>query len=196
QLGVELGPLLAGLGIAGFIVGFALQDVLSNFASGLMILFYRPFDVGDTIETAAIRGQVDDMTLVSTMILTFDNQMLVVPNSRIWGDVIRNVTHQRLRRVDMEFSVSYADDIDQVEKVFLDIINADERVLQDPEPNIRLSKLGDSGVMFIVRPWVKTDDYWPVYWDTQREVKRRLSAEGITIPFPQRDIHHYSVEDK
>lgn len=196
QLGVELGPLLAGLGIAGFIVGFALQDVLSNFASGLMILFYRPFDVGDTIETASIRGQVDDMTLVSTMILTFDNQMLVVPNSRIWGDVIRNVTHQRMRRVDMEFSVSYADDIDQVEKVFLDIINADERVLQDPEPNIRLSKLGDSGVIFIVRPWVKTDDYWPVYWDTQREVKRRLTAEGITIPFPQRDIHHYPAEDK
>lgn len=196
QLGVELGPLLAGLGIAGFIVGFALQDVLSNFASGLMILFYRPFDVGDTIETASIRGQVDDMTLVSTMILTFDNQMLVVPNSRIWGDVIRNVTHQRKRRVDMEFSVSYADDIEQVEKVFLEIINADERVLQDPEPNIRLSKLGDSGVIFIVRPWVKTDDYWPVYWDTQREVKRRLSAEGITIPFPQRDIHHYSSEEK
>jgi small conductance mechanosensitive channel len=158
QLGVELGPLLAGLGIAGFIVGFALQDVLSNFASGLMILFYRPFDVGDTIETAAVRGQVEDMTLVSTMILTFDNQMLVVPNSKIWGDVIRNVTHQRERRVDMEFEVSYADDIEHVEKVFVDIINADERVLQDPEPNIRLSKLGDSGVTFIVRPWVKTDD--------------------------------------
>jgi small conductance mechanosensitive channel len=195
QLGVELGPLLAGLGIAGFIVGFALQDVLSNFASGLMILFYRPFDVGDTIETAAIRGQVEDMTLVSTMILTFDNQMLVVPNSKIWGDVIRNVTHQRERRVDMEFEVSYADDIEHVEKVFVDIINADERVLQDPEPNIRLSKLGDSGVTFIVRPWVKTDDYWPVYWDTQREVKRRLDAEGITIPFPQRDIHHHPAKD-
>jgi len=195
QLGVELGPLLAGLGIAGFIVGFALQDVLSNFASGLMILFYRPFDVGDTIETAAVRGQVEDMTLVSTMILTFDNQMLVVPNSKIWGDVIRNVTHQRERRVDMEFEVSYADDIEHVEKVFVDIINADERVLQDPEPNIRLSKLGDSGVTFIVRPWVKTDDYWPVYWDTQREVKRRLDAEGITIPFPQRDIHHHPAKD-
>ncbi|HAT26369.1 MAG TPA: hypothetical protein DCS89_05100 [Gammaproteobacteria bacterium] len=195
QLGVELGPLLAGLGIAGFIVGFALQDVLSNFASGLMILFYRPFDVGDTIETAAVRGQVEDMTLVSTMILTFDNQMLVVPNSKIWGDVIRNVTHQRERRVDMEFEVSYADDIEHVEKVFVDIINADERVLHDPEPNIRLSKLGDSGVTFIVRPWVKTDDYWPVYWDTQREVKRRLDAEGITIPFPQRDIHHHPAKD-
>jgi small conductance mechanosensitive channel len=128
-----------------------------------MILFYRPFDVGDTIETAAVRGQVDNMTLVSTMILTFDNQILVVPNNKICGDVIRNVTHQRDRRVDIEFSVSYSDDIDHAEKVFFDIINADERVLQDPEPNIRLSKLGDSGVIFIVRPWVKTDDYWPVY---------------------------------
>lgn len=195
QLGVELGPLLAGLGIAGFIVGFALQDVLSNFASGLMILFYRPFDVGDTIEAAAIRGQVEDMTLVSTMILTFDNQMLVVPNSKIWGDVIRNVTHQRLRRIDMEFRISYSDDIEHAEEVFFNIINNDERVLQDPEPNIRLNELGDSAVVFIVRPWVKTEDYWPVYWDTQREVKRRLDAEGITIPFPQRDIHHHPAKD-
>ncbi|HIL80429.1 MAG TPA: mechanosensitive ion channel family protein, partial [Myxococcales bacterium] len=162
QLGVELGPLLAGLGIAGFIVGFALQDVLSNFASGLMILFYRPFDVGDTIETADIRGVVEDMTLVSTMILTFDNQMLVIPNSKVWGDVIRNVTHQRLRRIDMEFGISYSDDINHAEKIFFDIVNSDERVLHDPEPNIRLNELGDSAVVFIVRPWVKTEDYWPV----------------------------------
>ncbi|HIF91897.1 MAG: mechanosensitive ion channel family protein [Myxococcales bacterium] len=195
QLGVELGPLLAGLGIAGFIVGFALQDVLSNFASGLMILFYRPFDVGDTIETADIRGVVEDMTLVSTMILTFDNQMLVIPNSKVWGDVIRNVTHQRLRRIDMEFGISYSDDINHAEKIFFDIVNSDERVLHDPEPNIRLNELGDSAVVFIVRPWVKTEDYWPVYWDTQREVKRRLDAEGITIPFPQRDIHHHPAKD-
>ena len=195
QLGVELGPLLAGLGIAGFIVGFALQEVLSNFASGLMILFYRPFEVGDTIETAAIRSQVEDMTLVSTMILTFDNQMLVVPNSKIWGDVIRNVTHQRLRRIDMEFRISYSDDIEHAEEVFINIINNDERVLQDPEPNIRLNELGDSAVVFIVRPWVKTEDYWPVYCDTQREVKRRLDAEGITIPFPQRDIYHHPAKD-
>lgn len=121
--------------------------------------------------------------------------MLVVPNSKIWGDVIRNVTHQRLRRIDMEFRISYSDDIEHAEEVFFDIINNDKRVLQAPEPNIRLNELGDSAVVFIVRPWVKTEDYWSVYWDTQREVKGRLDAEEITIPFPQRDIHHHPAKD-
>ncbi len=194
QLGVELGPLLAGLGIAGFIVGFALQDVLSNFASGLMILFYRPYDVGDTIEAANIRGKVDNMTLVSTMILTFDNQMLVVPNNKIWSDVIRNVTHQTQRRIDMEFGISYSDDVDHAERVFMDILSQHEKVLDDPEPMVKVNELGESSVNFAVRPWVRTDDYWTVYWDITREVKRRLDAEGIRIPFPQRDVHHYPAE--
>ena len=191
QLGIEVGPLLAGLGIAGLVIGFALQDTLSNFASGLMILIYRPFDVGDVIEGGGVMGKVDQMNLVSTMVLTFDNQMLIVPNKQIWGGVIRNVTHQDKRRVDMTFGIGYSDDIPKAEKVLAEIVTSHEKVLKDPEPVIRLHELGDSSVNFVVRPWSKTDEYWDVYWDITREVKRRFDEEGISIPFPQRDVHIY-----
>ncbi len=189
QLGVEVGPLLAGLGIAGFIIGFALQDTLSNFASGLMILVYRPFDVGDAIEAAGVTGKVDQMNLVSTMVLTFDNQLLILPNKQVWGGIIRNITHQETRRIDMTFGIGYSDDIPKAEKVLSSIVGSHEKVLKDPEPVVRLHTLGDSSVDFIVRPWSKTADYWDVYWDITREVKRRFDAEGISIPFPQRDVH-------
>jgi small conductance mechanosensitive channel len=191
QLGIEVGPLLAGLGIAGFVIGFALQDTLSNFASGLMILVYRPFDVGDVIEAGGVTGKVDQMNLVATMILTFDNQLLIVPNKQVWGGIIRNVTHQDTRRVDMTFGIGYSDDIPKAEKVLTEIVTGHEKVLKDPEPVVRLHTLGDSSVNFVVRPWSKTDDYWDVYWDITREVKQRFDAEGISIPFPQRDVHVY-----
>jgi small conductance mechanosensitive channel len=191
QLGIEVAPLLAGLGIAGLVIGFALQDTLSNFASGLMILIYRPFDVGDVIEAGGVMGKVDQMNLVSTMVLTFDNQLLVVPNKQIWGGVIRNVTHQEQRRVDMTFGIGYSDDIPKAEKVLAEIVTGHDKVLKDPEPIIRLHELGDSSVNFVVRPWSKTEEYWDVYWDITREVKRRFDAEGISIPFPQRDVHIY-----
>ena len=191
QLGIEVAPLLAGLGIAGLVIGFALQDTLSNFASGLMILVYRPFDVGDVVEAGGVMGKVHQMNLVSTMVLTFDNQLLVVPNKQIWGGVIRNVTHQDTRRVDMKFGIGYSDDIPKAEKVLAEIVSGHEKVLKDPEPVIRLHELGDSSVNFVVRPWSKTDDYWDVYWDITREVKQRFDAEGISIPFPQRDVHIY-----
>ena len=194
QLGIEVGPLLAGLGIAGFVIGFALQDTLSNFASGLMILIYRPFDVGDVIEAGGVTGKVDQMNLVSTMVLTFDNQLLIVPNKQVWGGIIRNVTHQDTRRVDMTFGIGYSDDIPKAELVLGDIIANHDKVLQDPKPVIRLHELGDSSVNFIVRPWSKTSDYWDVYWDITREVKQRFDAEGISIPFPQRDVHLYREE--
>lgn len=191
QLGVEVGPLLAGLGIAGFIVGFALQDTLSNFASGLMILVYRPFDVGDAVEAGGVIGKVDQMNLVSTMILTFDNQLLIVPNKQVWGGIIRNITHQDKRRVDMTFGIGYSDDIPKAEKVLAEIVTSHEKVLKDPEPVVRLHALGDSSVDFVVRPWANTDDYWDVYWDITREVKQRFDEEEISIPFPQRDVHIY-----
>ncbi len=191
QLGIEVAPLLAGLGIAGFIIGFALQDTLSNFASGMMILVYRPFDVGDVVEAGGVTGKVDKMNLVSTMVLTFDNQLLVVPNKQIWGGVIRNVNHQDTRRVDLTFGIGYSDDIPKAEKVLGEIVASHEKVLQDPEPVIRLHQLGESSVNFVVRPWAKTADYWEVYWGVTREVKRRFDAEGISIPFPQRDVHIY-----
>ncbi len=191
QLGLSLGPLLAGFGVVGFILGFAMQDSLSNLAAGMMILINRPYDVGDMVEISGVFGKVDQMSMVSTSILTIDNQKLVVPNSRIWGDVIKNVTDQRVRRVDMTFGISYTDDIPHAEQVLNDILKNNDRILDDPEPMVRLHTLNDSSVDFVVRPWVKTDDYWDIYWDVTRAVKMRFDEEGISIPFPQRDVHIY-----
>lgn len=194
QFGIEVTPLLAGLGMVGFIVGFALQDTLSNFASGLMILIYRPFDEGDLVEAAGVKGTVSKLSLVSTTILTLDNQKLVVPNSKIWGDVIRNVTAQTQRRVDMIFSIGYSDDIPKAEQVLMEILKSHDSVLKAPDPMVKLHTLNESSVDFVVRPWVKTEDYWDVYWDVTRAVKQRFDQEDISIPFPQRDIHIYKSE--
>jgi small conductance mechanosensitive channel len=194
QIGISLGPMLAGLGVAGFIVGFALQDTLGNFASGGMILIYRPYDVDDFVEVAGASGLVKKMTLVSTTIVTFDNQTLVIPNSKIWGDVIKNVTHQRVRRVDMEFGIGYGDDIEKAERVLKSVVEEHDKILPKPEPLIVVNSLGDSSVNIAVRPWVRTEDYWSVYWDLTRTVKLRFDREGISIPFPQRDVHFYREE--
>jgi small conductance mechanosensitive channel len=191
QVGISLGPLLAGLGVIGFVVGFALQDSLSNFASGLMILIYRPYDVGDLIEAAGMFGKVNHMSLVNTTIMTMDNQTIVVPNNKIWGDVVKNVTAQTRRRVDMMFGIAYTDDITKAEQVLQDIVKTHEKILAEPEPLIKLHELGDSSVNFIVRPWTNKDDYWDVYWDVTRAVKIRFDEEGLSIPFPQRDVHLY-----
>jgi small conductance mechanosensitive channel len=192
QLGISVGPVLAGLGVAGFVIGFALQDTLSNFASGMMILLYRPFDVGDVVETGTVFGTVKDMSLVNTTFLTFDNQTMVVPNSKIWGDVIKNVTAQTVRRVDMMFGIGYADDIPRAEAILEDIVHGHDKVMKDPAPVVKLHELADSSVNFIVRPWVRRDDYWDVYWSITRDVKMRFDAEGVSIPFPQQDIHVYT----
>ncbi|BFM12988.1 mechanosensitive ion channel family protein [Simiduia litorea] len=194
QLGFSLAPILAGLGVAGFIIGFALQDTLGNFASGLMILIYRPYDVNDLIEAAGVQGRVQRMNLVSTTILTIDNQTLVIPNNKIWGDVIRNVTAQKHRRVDMVFGIGYSDDIEKAEKILKDILEVHPQVLSEPEYTVKLHTLNESSVDFIVRPWVETENYWDVYWDVTKSVKLRFDAEGISIPFPQRDIHIYQTE--
>ncbi|QQX82635.1 mechanosensitive ion channel family protein [Shewanella sp. KX20019] len=193
QLGFELAPLLAGFGIAGVIIGFALQDTLSNFASGMMILIYRPFDVDDLINAAGVTGRVSHMSLVSTTIKTLDNQRLIVPNNKIWGDTINNITVEHQRRVDLTFGIGYGDNIEHAEKVLTEIIMAHPKVLQDPAPMVKLHVLGESSVDFIVRPWVEPIDYWDVYWDITREVKMRFDAEGISIPFPQRDVHIYQT---
>ena len=194
QLGISIAPMLAGLGVAGFVIGFALQDTLGNFAAGAMILIYRPYDVNDFVEVTGASGLVNKMNLVSTTITTFDNQTLVVPNSKIWGDVIKNVTAQKVRRVDLEFGIGYGDDIEKAERVLADVVSSHELVLKKPETNIRLHTLGDSSVNFVVRPWVKTSDYWDVYWDITRGVKLRFDREGISIPFPQQDVHFYNEQ--
>lgn len=194
QLGLNLAPILTGFGIAGVIIGFALQDTLSNFAAGMMLLIYRPFDVGDFVYAGGVDGKVSHMSLVNTTIRTFDNQIIIVPNSKIWGDVIKNITHERIRRVDMVFGIGYADDLLKAESVLSDIITSHPAVLRTPEPMIKVHTLNTSSVDFIVRPWVKTDDYWDVYWDVTKEVKLRFDREGISIPFPQQDVHLHMVE--
>lgn len=196
QIGLNLAPILTGFGIAGVIIGFALQDTLSNFAAGMMLLIYRPFDVGDFVYAGGVDGKVSHMSLVNTTIRTFDNQIIIVPNSKIWGDVIKNVTHERIRRVDMVFGIGYADDLLKAEEVLNDILASHPSVLRSPEPNIKVHTLNTSSVDFIVRPWVKTDDYWDVYWDVTKEVKLRFDREGISIPFPQQDVHLHMVEKK
>ena len=191
QLGIEIGPLLAGMGVMGFVVGFALQDTLSNFASGMMILVYRPYDIGDFVDVANISGQVKEMNLVSTTILTIDHQRMVIPNNKIWGDIITNVTAERLRRIDMVFAIGYTDSITKAEAVLHEIISHHQLILDDPVPLIKVHKLSVSSVDFIVRPWVNSKDYWDVYWDITRQVKEEFDRAGISIPFPQQDIHVY-----
>ncbi len=190
-LEVSIGPLLAVVGAAGFVIAFALQDSLSNFASGLMILFFRPFDEGDVIDAGGVSGKVQSMNLVSTTILAFDNKRMVVPNNKIWNDVITNATGVSERRVDMEFGIGYDDDIDKAHDILVDIITSHPKVLKEPEPTIRMHALADSSVNFIARPWARTADYWDIYWDVTKAVKQRFDAEGIGIPFPQRDVHLY-----
>jgi small conductance mechanosensitive channel len=195
QIGLNLAPILTGFGIAGVIIGFALQDTLSNFAAGMMLLIYRPFDVGDFVFAGGVDGKVSHMSLVNTTIRTFDNQIIIVPNSKIWGDVIKNVTHERTRRVDMVFGIGYGDDLLKAEAVLTEIIHAHPATLKSPEPMIKVHTLNTSSVDFIVRPWVKTDDYWDVYWDITKEVKLRFDKEGISIPFPQQDVHLHMIKE-
>ena len=173
----------------GFIIGFALQGTLGNFAAGLMILMHRPYDVGDVVSTAGVTGFVKSMNLNTTTIKTFDNQVVVVPNGSIWGDNIINVTGSDTRRVDMVFGIGYGDDIGKAQGILEDILKSHELVLADPEPNVKVHELGDSSVNFVCRPWTQTSNYWTVYWDITRTVKERFDAEGVSIPFPQRDVH-------
>ena len=192
-LGINIGPLLAAIGAAGFIVGFALQGTLSNFAAGIMILIYRPYDIGDLVEIGGTFGKVHAMTIVSTTLMTLDNQKVVVPNNMIWGNKVTNVTGSDNRRVDMVFGIGYGDDIAKAQKILEEIVMTHEAVLKDPEPIVKVHELGDSSVNFVVRPWAKTENYWDVYWDITRAVKERFDAEGVSIPFPQRDVHLHQV---
>lgn len=192
-LGIDIGPFLAAMGVAGFVIGFALQSTLSNFAAGIMILLYRPYELGNVINAAGVTGKVDAMNLVSTTMKTPDNQTIVVPNGSIWGGVITNITANETRRVDMVFGIGYDDDIEKASKLLQEIVTGHELVLKDPAPVIQLNELADSSVNFICRPWSKTSDYWAVYWDVTRTVKERFDTEGISIPFPQRDVHMHQV---
>jgi small conductance mechanosensitive channel len=190
-LEINIGPVLAIIGAAGFVIAFALQNSLSNFASGILMLVYRPFDTGDVINVAGTVGKVESMNLLSTQLRSPDNQLVIVPNNSVWGGVITNITGITRRRVDMVFGIGYNDDIDKAQKILEEIVNGHELVLKEPEAIVKLHELADSSVNFICRPWVSPGDYWNVYWDITREVKRRFDAGNISIPFPQRDVHIY-----
>ena len=188
-LGVEVGPMMAALGAGGFIVGFALQETLGSFASGMMIMVYRPFDVDDYVSVAGVEGTVKELSLVSTTLLTIDNKVLVIPNKKAWGDTIINFTGRDERRVDLVFGIGYGDDLQLAIEVLRQVAVGHELVLDEPAVAVEVGELADSSVNLICRPWVKTEDYWTVYWDLTREVKLQFDAEGISIPFPQQDVH-------
>lgn len=189
--GVNITPLFAVLGGASFILAFAMQETLGNLAAGLMIMINKPFDVGDLVDTNGILGEVEAVSIVSTTVRTLDNQVVILPNSGVWGSIITNVTVSPTRRVDMVFGIGYGDDIETAQQVLEDVVSAHPLILDEPEPMIKVHELADSSVNFICRPWSKTEDYWTVYWDLTRQVKERFDAAGVSIPFPQRDVHLY-----
>jgi small conductance mechanosensitive channel len=192
-VGFNVGAMLALIGGGAFIIGFALQDTLGNLANGIMLLFHRPFDTGDAVEVAGIAGKVESVNLVSTHILTPDNKLMIVPNKKVWGDIITNATGSAQRRVDLIFGIGYGDSIDEAQEVLEEIVGEHELVLKDPAPVIQVHELADSSVNFVCRPWVKTADYWTVYWDITRAVKQSFDKRGISIPFPQQDVHVHQV---
>jgi small conductance mechanosensitive channel len=191
-LGINIAPLFAVVGGASFILAFAMQETLGNLAAGLMIMINKPFDVGDLVDTNGILGEVEAVSIVSTTVRTLDNQVVILPNSQVWGSIITNVTVSPVRRVDMVFGIGYGDDIETASQVLERLVSAHPKILEDPEPNIKVHELADSSVNFICRPWVKTEDYWDVYWDLTRQAKEEFDKAGVSIPFPQRDIHLFS----
>jgi small conductance mechanosensitive channel len=197
QLGIQTTSFIAIIGAAGLAIGLSLQASLSNFASGVMIIFFRPFKVGDFVEAGGVSGVVEGIQIFSTQMRTGDNKAIIVPNSSITNSNITNYSAKDERRVDLVFGIGYDDDIKQAKKVLQDIVKKEKRILKDPEPVIAVSELADSSVNFVVRPWVKTGDYWGVYFDLTEAVKLRFDKEGISIPYPQQDVHmHQSSEHK
>lgn len=190
-VGVNVGAAVALIGGGAFIMAFALQDTLGNLANGIMLMVNRPFDVGDAVEVGGVTGKVEGVSLVSTTILTFDNRKVVVPNKQVWGQVITNITGMPTRRVDLVFGIGYDDDIEQAQGILERIVAAHPLVLDDPEPKIALNELADSSVNFICRPWTNTSDYLTVLSDITRQVKLEFDKAGVSIPYPQRDIHLY-----
>ncbi len=193
QLGIQTTSFIAIFGAAGLAVGLALQGSLSNFAAGVLIVLFRPYKVGDWIEGAGISGSVEQVQILTTVLKTGDNKQVIVPNSQIMGSIITNYSANDTRRVDMVIGVSYSDDIDKVRSTIRELVDADDRILEEPACTIAVSALADSSVNFVVRPWVKTSDYWPVMFDLTEAIKKRFDKEGISFPFPQQDVHLYQA---
>ncbi len=193
RLGIQTASFIAVLGAAGLAIGLALQGSLSNFAAGVLMILFRPFRVGDYIEGAGTAGTVEEIQIFTTTLTSPDNRVIVVPNAKLGGDNIVNYSVKPMRRIDLVFGVSYTDDIDRVKTVIGEVLAQENRILKDPAPLIGLLELADSSLNFAVRPWVMTADYWSVYFDLNERMKKRLDREGITIPFPQQDVHLHQV---
>jgi small conductance mechanosensitive channel len=191
QLGIQTASFIAVLAAAGLAIGLALQGSLSNFAAGVLMIIFKPFKVGDFVEGGGVAGTVEEIQIFTTQLKTPDNKTVIVPNSKIAGDNIINYTAKGTRRVDFIFGIGYDDDIDNARRIIKEIIAQDERVLKDPAPMVAVSELADSSVNFTARAWTSADDYWSFYFDTTEKVKKQFDAEGVSIPFPQRDIHVY-----
>jgi len=189
QLGVDTTSLIALVGAAGLAVGLALQGTLQNLASGVMLIIFRPFSDGDFVEAAGVAGVIETIGIFTTTMRTGDNREIIIPNGEIFGGTITNYSKRSRRRVDMVFGIGYDDDLKKAKEIIHRILSEDSRVLKDPEPTVAVAELADSSVNFNVRPWCKTEDYWDVYSDTHESIKLTFDAEGISIPYPQMDIH-------
>jgi small conductance mechanosensitive channel len=190
-LGIQTTSFIAVIGAAGLAIGLALQGSLANFAAGFLLILFRPFKVGDFIDAAGVAGTVEAIQIFTTQLATPDNKTIIIPNAKLTGDNIINFSAKGTRRADMVFGIGYDDDIDKARGIISDILSNEERILKDPAPQIAVSELGDSSVNFVARPWVNAQDYWGVVFDVTEAVKKRFDAEGISIPFPQRDVHLY-----
>lgn len=186
---MSIGPLIAGLGVAGFVFGFAFQESLGNFAAGLMILANDPFKAGEYVEAGGHAGTVKEVNIMATVLATPDNRKITIPNGVVWGAPIVNYTTTGTRRVDMTVGVSYGADLTKTREVLMGVLREDPRVLPEPAPLVEVLEMADSSVNFVVRPWAKTADYWGLYWSCQQKIKEALDREGIEIPFPQRVVH-------
>ncbi|MBD3178839.1 MAG: mechanosensitive ion channel [Candidatus Latescibacteria bacterium] len=189
MVGVKTTSFVAVLGAAGLALGFALQGSLSNFAGGVMILLFKPFKIGDVIETQGYTGSVVEIRIFNTIIKTFDNKKIIVPNGAVSSGSITNYTAEPTRRVDMTFGIGYDDDIARAKSVLKGLVDSDERILKDPAPMIVVAEHADSSVNLYVRPWCRTEDYWGIYFDMHEKVKLAFDREGISIPYPQQDVH-------
>lgn len=194
MIGIATTSFIAVIGAAGLAIGLALQGSLANFAGGVLILIFKPFKVGDTIEAQGFLGAVAEIQILYTVVNTFDNRRIVIPNGSLSNATLVNVSIYDKRRCDMTFGISYDDDVDKAKDILQRLFDEDERSLKDPQPRICVGGLGDNSVNLMFRPWVATDELWPYYWDMQEKVKKAFDKEGITFPFPQRDVHVYKSE--
>ena len=191
QLGIQTASFIAVVGAAGLAIGLALQGSLANFAAGFLMIIFRPFKVGDFIEGGGVVGTVEEISIFTTVLKSPDNKTVIIPNAKISSDNIINWTTKGTRRVDLVMGIGYGDDIDKAKQIMADVVAKDDRVLKSPSTQIAMVELADSSVNFVVRPWVNSGDYWDVYFALTESIKKAFDAQGISIPFPQRDVHMY-----